>query len=137
MLTFLISVWYFPISLNQEGNVYVSHYVLNLMIQKGEMIGKYINGKLNSQENTCTMMIIQNLIDIFWIQIPCKEAILEQGTIFCMHKSSKYYKRPSYTGQDRNISINFKNRNSLLFTCKHEMTISSLHIPAPSLSAIL
>ncbi len=50
---------------------------------------------LKSQNFSCTVMVILNLAEVYYLPIPCDATLVEGGTLFCMMRSDSYYKKPS------------------------------------------
>ncbi len=58
-----------------------------LMERKAKKIMKF----LDYQQFSCSMMVTLNIMEIYYLSIPCNEPILDSNAVYCMHKSKDYY----------------------------------------------
>ena len=88
----------------------------------------------NISNISCTALIIHNLLEVYFLQIPCNGKILEEATVFCMHKSENYYETPlDFRNQtNRGLMQSYQQNNHLViinpFICEDGTVISAYHV---------
>ncbi len=100
-----------------EGNVYQSRNIYDVMMRKIKKIGSYLKSNKSNVTKECTIMLIYNKLEVYWLQVPCETKLLEEATVFCMGKSRNYYKQfktrdVSLTEKQKDLEANYVDRGN-------------------------
>ncbi len=82
---------------------------------------KQSNGRNDGRQCTLMVVLYPYVRDIMWLSIPCDEKILENATIYCTKKDSRYYNNFKKASPSPKSLNNF---NEILYKCKDSSFIS-------------
>ncbi len=76
----------------------------------------------NGRQCTLMVVLLPHVHDIMWISIPCNEKILDNATVYCAKKDSRYYSSFNQMSESPQTVVNM---GEILYKCKDSSFVSS------------
>ena len=101
------------------------------MKRKISMLRQYV------KENNfaCTIMIINNLLEVHYLKVPCHVPVLEQATVFCMQREENFYGNQSEFIRNKSFTstiASYEETNRVVITkvfiCNDNTSISAFYV---------